>query len=306
MTKIPSHPRNASVSTPMSLRSPRMSSAPCFAQCAALALSRTMPRTFFPASSKAFAVEPPTFPVIPTMVNIVFPFDGVDVFVFSSQSQRPKSLRPSLNVLSEFFNFVSRVFILCLVAFNRRCCGLEQVFQTHSTQKLYPDTVGNAIDDFSTVLRRIDMHAEGTFTKRQVNDLDYGFGNGGHIRIRWYCCGESLANFISNARIWAGFVFGKSGLVVGRTGICEMVCSRGKGTRHNNGCLHTPANQLSGVAHCQSIHCRLCRKIWRKIRRCSPTGACAGHPDHQPLALFAQLRQDGTIHTLCAQDIDVI
>src|SRR5882724_4699793 len=199
MTKIPSHPRNASVSTPMSLRSPRMSSAPCFAQCAALALSRTMPRTFFPASSKAFAVEPPTFPVIPTMVNIVFPFDGVDVFVFSSQSQPPKSLRPSLNVLSEFFNFVSRVFILCLVAFNRRCCGLEQVLQTHSTQKLCPNAVRNAIDNLSTVLRRVNMHAEGTFAERQVNDLNDGFRDGGYIRICWHRCGESLADFISNA-----------------------------------------------------------------------------------------------------------
>src|SRR6266404_2591249 len=272
MTKTPSHPRNSSVSKPMSLRSPRMSSAPCFAQCAALASSRTMPRTFFPASSKAFAVEPPTFPVIPTMVNIVFPFDGVDVFAVSSQSQRPKSLRPSLNVLSEFFNFVSRVFILCLVAFNRRCCGLEQVFQTHSTQKLYPDTVGNAIDDFSTVLRRIDMHAEGTFTEGQVNDLDYGIGDGRHIRIRWYCCGESLANFISNARIWAGFVFGKPCLVIGRTSICEMVCSRGKGTRQNDGRFNAPACQLTGVTDGQSIHCCLCRTVWRKIRRCSPTG----------------------------------
>jgi len=69
--------------------------------------------------------------------------------------------------------------------------------------------------------------------------------------------------------------------------------------------VYPPAGQLPGVAHGQSIHCRLCRKVWRKIRSV-PHGCLCWTPDHQPLALFAQLRQSGTIHPLRAQDIDVI
>src|SRR5580698_2988652 len=102
MTKTPSHPRNASLSMPMSSRSPGTTSTPRLAQSAAFPLSRTTPRTFFPALSKALAVVPPTFPVIPITVNIVVPFDDVDVFLKESvrfllvygsmHPQRPTSL----------------------------------------------------------------------------------------------------------------------------------------------------------------------------------------------------------------------
>src|SRR5580692_5323552 len=70
ITKTPSHPCIAFTSDSVSETSPVTSSTPCFARCAAFDLSRTTPLTFFPAASKACAVAPPTFPVIPRMVNI--------------------------------------------------------------------------------------------------------------------------------------------------------------------------------------------------------------------------------------------
>src|SRR5579863_9990016 len=71
-TKTPAAPLNAAVSASASLMSASTSSHPSFAQASPLRVSRTTPRTGWPAARRLRATSPPTLPVIPVTANIVF------------------------------------------------------------------------------------------------------------------------------------------------------------------------------------------------------------------------------------------
>ena len=54
---------------------------------------------------------------------------------------------------------------------------------------LGPDAVGDAIDDFGAVLRRIDMDAERPCAEGHADDIDDGLGDCAGIGVgRFECC----------------------------------------------------------------------------------------------------------------------
>jgi hypothetical protein len=58
-----------------------------------------------------------------------------------------------------------------LVVVHPRC---EQITKPYPTQKLGPNTIGDCIDYLTTILSRVDVHAERSFAKWHVDNLDDG------------------------------------------------------------------------------------------------------------------------------------
>jgi hypothetical protein len=53
----------------------------------------------------------------------------------------------------------------------------KQILQADAPEQSCPDAVGHTIDDLRTVLRRVDMGAEGPFAERHVDDPDDRLGD---------------------------------------------------------------------------------------------------------------------------------
>ena len=75
----PSTPLNADVSAAALLMSASTRSQPRFAQVSALPMSRTTPRTGWPAARRLRATSPPTLPVIPVTANTILTVQGSPV-----------------------------------------------------------------------------------------------------------------------------------------------------------------------------------------------------------------------------------
>jgi hypothetical protein len=85
----------------------------------------------------------------------------------------------------------------------------------------------------------------------------------------------------------------------------EVIGAASERTWHDSR-FDAPQRQLTGVLYGQRVHARFRREVWREIGWCAARRTAARHPDEQPLALLPHLRQYGAVHSLCAQDIDVV
>src|SRR5260370_17283300 len=66
---------------------------------------------------------------------------------------------------------LSRTILVCDL---RRRCDVpryQDVAQSNTAKKLGPDAVRNCVDYLCSILRRIDVHPEGSFAKRGIDHL---------------------------------------------------------------------------------------------------------------------------------------
>ena len=91
--------------------------------------------------------------------------------------------------------------------------GPEQVCQSDISVYFRANAVGDPIDDFRTVLRRVDMNAEWAFAERHVNNVNDGIGYIGHVGVAGPSGGESLHDVVAEMRIWTVVVFGLARLI---------------------------------------------------------------------------------------------
>ena len=72
------------------------------------------------------------------------------------------------------------------------------------------------------------------------------------------------------------------------------------------GSFDSPAREFACVTDREGVHCRFGRKIRAQVRGCATARAARRHPHHEPLTLLPQLRQDGAIDPLRAQDAGIV
>ena len=77
----------------------------------------------------------------------------------------------------------------------------EQIFDTDAAEHFRADTVGDAVDNFGAVLRRIDVRAERPLAEGHADHADDRFGDGPCIGVGGLKRGETLQRLIRQARI---------------------------------------------------------------------------------------------------------
>ena len=145
----------------------------------------------------------------------------------------------------------------------------------------------DGIDDLCAVLRRINVRAERSLTKRSIDHLDDRVRDRRDIRIRRHDGGETLKHLVRETRIGTGFVFSSSCLVCGRPGMSEVIRSTGESSRNDNRGLDTPARQFARIDYSQGIHAGFRREVRRQIGWSSPRRTAARYPDHETFPLLA-------------------
>ncbi len=91
----------------------------------------------------------------------------------------------------------------------------EQIRDTDAPEHFCADAVGDAVDDFRAVLRRIDMHAERPLAERHADHPNDRFGNIARVSVGGLKRGEALQRLIRQARIRPVVILRGTRLVAG-------------------------------------------------------------------------------------------
>ena len=77
-------------------------------------------------------------------------------------------------------------------------------------EHLRSETIDHGESNLGSVLRRIDMNAEGPLSKRRINDLNDGCSDRAHIGVIGYDGCEGFLNLLAITFIWPCLVLGQA------------------------------------------------------------------------------------------------
>ena len=124
---------------------------------------------------------------------------------------------------------------------------MQYILQSDPAQQLGAHPVRHAIDDFRSVPRRIDMHAERAPAERRIDHFDNGLRHVGGIRIRRLQGRESPQRNLRDVASWAGRIFRGACLVRRCPAWAKWLVPRVKapGTMIDVSCPSAPASPHS-------------------------------------------------------------
>ena len=99
----------------------------------------------------------------------------------------------------------------------------EQILEADAPEHLRADAIGDTVDDFRAILRRIDMDPERPLAKRHVDHLDDRIRDRRDIRVGGLERRKPLQGLVREARVGPVVVFGGARRVGGRAGMGEVI-----------------------------------------------------------------------------------